>query len=275
MIILSSTNDIVNVDVAGGTGYAMHYVSTYIDRDQTTGEVGAADRRLTTAVSASTTTLVQAPASGTTRKVSSLFLRNAHASSAATVVVYLYNGSTEYQLYQATLLAGESLNYMDGVGFKVVSDTTRSERIMMLYGTSTHATAATWANIGTLTCPMKAGVLYSIFAVLFHANDASTTGSRFGFNIDDAPSSSFFSLIDVVTPSVTSATMCSGSTSARDTALAATTTGSTATRLAIISGMLVPSAAGTFALRASSEVTVANGLRIWAGSFLRVFRATG
>jgi len=41
--------------------------------------------------------------------------------------------------------------------------------------------------------------------------------------------------------------------------------------LAIISGYIVPSADGTFAVRCASEVAVASGLTIKAGSWLRIW----
>jgi hypothetical protein len=66
-----------------------------------------------------------------------------------------------------------------------------------------------------------------------------------------------------------------GVTTAHDSAITAQTTGSTSSRLAIIAGYIQPSADGTFSMRATSEVTVANGLTVFAGSWLRVFRHTG
>ena len=58
---------------------------------------------------------------------------------------------------------------------------------------------------------------------------------------------------------------------ALDTAVAATTDSTTTMVMSIMSGWFNPSASGTFAVRACSEVAVAAGITIKAGSFLRVF----
>jgi hypothetical protein len=192
------------------------------------------------------------------------------------VLVQVNANSVLYELHKATLLAGESLCYTEKTGFFKLCDTTRSERIMIMSATSVHATAGVFADITGLTCPVKANILYAYYACLHVTNNATTTGSRFGFNIGAAPTDAIISEIGVVTPSATSASLQSGSATAVDTsASGATITGHTTSALHILSGFIIPSAAGTFALRAASEVTVANGLVVGIGSFLRIFRPTG
>lgn len=275
MIILSATTDSISITTSSGSAYDTDAVCTYIDRITANGVVGAADRQLTNFATASTADVVNPPASGFTRNVKTMNFRNAHATSAVDILVMLDANGTLYELHKATLLAGESLSYIENIGFFKLSDTARAERILVMDADSVHATAATFANITGLTVPLKAGVLYGIFCCLHHINNASTTGAQFGYNIGAAPTDARLSTIDTVTASVTASVHSAGSITARDTAITAQTTGSAVITLAIIAGFIIPSAGGTFAMRATSEVTVAAGLTVKAGSFLRVFRPTG
>jgi hypothetical protein len=277
MLMLTATTDSIAVTTSAGTGglYDVDVVSTFIDRVTSTGAIGAAQRELENIASATTVDVVEEPAADTTRKVKYLNIRNAHATSAVDVLVQLDANGTFYELHKATLLAGESLCYLEKVGFFKLVDTTRLERVKVVTADSVHATAATFADITGLQCPMKAGIQYSILACLLHVNDASTTGSQFAYNIGAAPTSALFGTLDTVTNSATAAVLSAGSTSTRDTAFSAQTTGSAAIRLGLIGGSIVPSADGTFSLRATSEVTVAAGLTVKVGSWMKVFRATG
>jgi hypothetical protein len=71
-----------------------------------------------TAISTATTMdIVAAPAAGQ-RNVQSLLARNKGAASDDLTVV-LNRSATGYELFKATLQAGETLSYLDGVGFQV------------------------------------------------------------------------------------------------------------------------------------------------------------
>jgi hypothetical protein len=106
--------------------------------------------------------------------------------------------------------------------------------------------------------------------MLIHKADATTTGAQFGFNIGAAPTAAYFAQFGTVTASVTAAAVASGVVTARDTAGAAETTSSITDVVTMIYGYIQPSADGTFALRATSEVTVAAGLTVEVGSWLHV-----
>jgi len=277
MLMLTATTDSIAVTTSNGTGgfYDLDVVSTFIDRLTSTGAVGAANRELELITTATTVDIVEEPASDTTRKVKYINIRNKHVSASCDVIVKLDDNGTFYELHKATLLAGETLCYLEKVGFFKVVDTARNERIKVMTADSTHATAATFADITGLQLPMKAGVIYGVFCCLHHINNATTTGSQFGYNIGAGPTDARFSTIDTVTGSTTASVHSAGSITARDTAITAQTTGSAAITLAIIAGFIIPSADGTFSMRATSEVTVGSGLIVKAGSFLRVFRPTG
>lgn len=78
---------------------------------------GCSQGKITTAT---TTTVLSAPASGTSRQIKSVFICNRHASVANTVTVKKDISGTEYLLTSPTLLqAGEKLSYEDGAGWSL------------------------------------------------------------------------------------------------------------------------------------------------------------
>jgi len=117
---------------------------------------------------------------------------------------------------------------------------------------------------------LLSGHKYVWEAVLFHKADATTTGAQFGFNIGAAPTVSRFGCRTGVTNGVADAAESMGVATARDTAASATDTSSVTDVMTILGGYIQPSANGTFSVRATSEVTVAAGLTIAVGSWLRV-----
>jgi len=272
MLVLTANTDKISLITSSGADIAV--VASYIERDSTSGAVGVADRQLSKPLTATTTTIVGGPATGTTRNIKSIFMKNLDASVSNDLTVQLDQNATLYEMYKCTLLAGETLEYIDGMGFIHLTNSQRLERTVYVTADSTHATAATFADITGLQVPMLSGVLYNFLCHLYHINNATTTGSQFGYNIGNAPSDSRISTIDTVTGSVTASAHSAGSVTARDTAITAQTTGATAIVPAIISGFIIPSADGTFSMRATSEVTVASGLIVKKGSWLRVWQPT-
>lgn len=115
MILLTTTNDIIQVVTtsAATTDYAVGWV----DLDDTT-MVGPGSGQGVIS-SATSTTIVAAPASGQQRKVQSLWITNTSTTTANTVTVVKDVSATEYRLYKAVLGVGESIHYTDGVGFSV------------------------------------------------------------------------------------------------------------------------------------------------------------
>ena len=119
-----------------------------------------------------------------------------------------------------------------------------------------------FADVPGLSVPVRAGARYCFEARVFHKNDANTTGSQFAVNLGTAPTALRLGLLDTVSNSAT----------ARDTAAAAETAGSTDERMAVMSGYAVPAADDTLTIRMKSEVAVAAGVTVLAGSWLRVWR---
>jgi hypothetical protein len=274
MIILSLTTDKVSL-ITSSTA-AIDVVTSYIDRDQSTGTVGLADRKLTAITTATTTDIVSVPAATTTRNVKAMHVRNKGAASNDVTIQFNANG-TLYELFKTTLQGGECVEYVEGVGFfktTLAGLLGRFDRTVYVTADSVHATAATLADITGLSIPVLNGVNYNFQAMLFHISNASTTGAQFACHLTTAPNLIIASTIDTVTGSVTASAHSAGSVTAVDTILTAQTTGSATITLAIISGFFNAGADDNFTMRATSEVTVASGLTVKKGSWLRVWQPT-
>jgi hypothetical protein len=275
MLLLTSTSDIVRVITSSG-GASIQPHASWIDNASGTITPGRTNTAAIT--SATTTTVVGSPSASTQRNVKKLSLVNGHASASETLVVEHFDGTTATDLTGPIVLrAGEWLEF-DQRGRWTHYDSNGTpydpapKLDVCLYKTADQAfaTAASFADITDLTVALKSGKKYAFEAVLFHISNATTTGAQFAVNIGAAPTSLIVGNIDTVTNSVTASAHSSGVQTARDTALTAQTTGSAANAIGFLAGFIIPSADGTFALRATSEVTVAAGLTVKAGSWLRI-----
>lgn len=247
---------------------------SWVDKNTSTGAIS--EGRTNTAIASATTTDITAtPAATTNRNIKALTVRNKDATASNDVtVVYDANG-TDCELYKVTLLAGDTLQFIEGVGFYVLTATARMLRMLRVASDVINATTS-FADITGLTCPVMSGRQYNFLANLYHQTNATTTGAQFGIN-GPAMISMILSSIAQITASVTAATYgSSASVTALDTAAVVETTGPGAVNmLVIVSGYFNPSANGNFAMRCKSEVAVASGLTVKAGSWCNVWETTG
>lgn len=122
MLFLTSTD---KVQVVTGTGVStINMYSAYADVDSS--KVVAVGRNAVAVTTATTTDLVAAPASGSSRNVKRLNIGNDSASP-CTITVQFYNGTTAFILESVTLAAGERLGYEEGTGFRVFDATGREK----------------------------------------------------------------------------------------------------------------------------------------------------
>lgn len=222
--------------------------------------------------SAATTDVVATPAASTTRNVKTLHIRNKDASLACDVTVVYNQNGTAFQLHKVTLNTGDTLEYVEGVGFFVITSAAKLDAKLRVANDVVFATAATFADITGLTCPVISGKQYVFEAYLFHIANATTTGAQFGIG-GVTMTAMRINEVDVILGSLTAATMGSNTTdvTAVNTAAIAETTGAATVVVAQLYGWFNPSASGTFAIRGTSEVTVAAGLTIKQGSWARVW----
>lgn len=233
-----------------------------------------------TAISSATTTdILTAPASGKFLTVKHINIRNRHASTSCDVTVQLDRSATNYEIHKVTLLAGEALQFIEGVGWFVLKSG-RTDRWMMLTGSDYVNATTSFSDITGLTCPVINGKVYNWMAMLLHVANATTTGPRFGVNGPSMTAIQAAQIIRSVTLTSVDATtvesQSAGPATAVDTSAGgATATGNVSVTAALLSGVFTAGADGTFALRGQSEVAVAAGLTVKVGSWLHVWEPTG
>lgn len=276
MLLLSSTADKLRLVTGSAVDVDVHASFVDITGSPSVATPSRTNSKITTAT---TTDIVASPAASTIRNVKTLHVHNVHASSSVLITINHTDGTNVVKLYEVTLLAGERLAYVEGQGFRVI-DVNGAERIstvkldakLRVVSDVVNATTS-FADVTGLTQNLQSGKKYAFECHLFHQTNATTTGAQFGVNIGAAPTVLDLCAIQQITSSVTAAAYGSSAmVTARDTAAVVETTGPGAVNmLAILSGFIQPSADGTFAIRCASEVAVASGLTIKAGSWLRIW----
>jgi hypothetical protein len=123
MIILDAITKSVEVVLGGAVAANQaQVVASYVDVTTTTYAPGCSDTQTN---GATPVTAIAAPSSATQRQVKLLTVYNAD-TALITLTVRYNNNSTIRKLWQGTLLPGEELVYMDGIGFEVMgADGTR------------------------------------------------------------------------------------------------------------------------------------------------------
>lgn len=111
MLILASTSDLLRL--VTDSAATVDCFASWVDRNAGTDTPGNTPTAIS---SATTTTIVAAPAASTVRNVRSLLVRNKHATLTVTVTVQIYNG-TAYELEKRVLGPGQSLQFVEGAGF--------------------------------------------------------------------------------------------------------------------------------------------------------------
>ncbi len=129
MILLTSTSDVIKVVTATAVTIDVH--ASYMD--YSSSAVVTAGRLNSAITTATTSTVVTAPASSTTRNVKTLNIKNIHASSSCTITLQHFDGTTTIELRKVTLLAGETLSYVEGEGFAVFDTSGQKKTTSAMY----------------------------------------------------------------------------------------------------------------------------------------------
>jgi hypothetical protein len=109
---LTGTSDLIRVVTT--TTADIDVQASWADQTTTAFTPGRTNTLITTAT---TTTVVGSPAASTQRAVTSLKVRNDHASNSNTVTILHTDGTTAVNVWSGTLLAGEQVQY-DGKRFE-------------------------------------------------------------------------------------------------------------------------------------------------------------
>jgi hypothetical protein len=115
MLLLATTS--AKLQVITGSAVTVDVHASFADFD---GSTTTLDRQNSAITTATTTDVVGAPGASTQRNIKGLFIRNKHASSSVAITVVRFDGVNSFELYKTTLLAGESLSFVDGHGFRVI-----------------------------------------------------------------------------------------------------------------------------------------------------------
>jgi len=137
-------------------------------------------RQNTAITTATTTDVVAAPAASTVRNVKTLHIRNKHATSALDVTVVFDQNGTDYELHKETLRAGESLEYVEGIGFFVLQARTPDIITKKLAADQSNSTATTTEVTG-LTQAVGVGSYLFDYRVIYQSG-ATTSGVKWSVN---------------------------------------------------------------------------------------------
>lgn len=269
MITLTATTHIL--ELTTGSATAVDVFVSYVDHTTAGGTLGDQQTLITTAT---TTTILSAPAASTQRQVKTIIINNTAASSNAIVVKKDISG-TEYDLFTVTLGPNEALHYTDGQGWQAFTNagsvkescnqgiapisTSMSAVVLSSDRTNNNATANTIADVTDLSFPVTTGTYWFRF-VIWYTSAATATGSRWTIN---GPANSLLGYrqswgLSAVGTSGTDV-MTEHNAGAYDTPSASNATSSTATagqaNIAIIEGLITPTASGNVIARFASEVS--------------------
>jgi hypothetical protein len=115
MLLLTSTSDVIRVVTSAVSDIRVH--ADFADKTVGIDDVAMGRTNTAAITSATTTTVVGSPAVSTARNVKALYIHNVHATVTCDVTVEHYDGSIASRVSKATLLAGESLDFIEGLGF--------------------------------------------------------------------------------------------------------------------------------------------------------------
>lgn len=117
MIFLTATDEVLQLTLV--QAISTDITVGWIDHSDT-GAVPDTNQLNTS--TAGSTEIVSSPASGEQRQIKFLSVRNGHASTTQTVVIQKDDGTAFDLTSDVELLAGETLQYIDSIGFKVFDD---------------------------------------------------------------------------------------------------------------------------------------------------------
>ena len=281
MLLLSSTSDLLRVITSAALNLDAH-----VSFADLAGASPAFDRKNTPISTATTTTICNAPGSGVVRSVKTMCLRNRDATTSNDVTVVLTDGTNAMELIKVTLLAGEALHYHEGAGFYVTNALGRTKTdasnngnqvavnalnlvVLSADVTNNNATANTIADVTGLSFSVVSGFTYFFRFLISFTAAATTTGSRWSVNGPASPT--LLSYRSNYALTTTTETVNNG-LSAYDTPAAANaTSAATGANVAVIEGIITPSANGTVIARFASEVS-SSAIVAKAGSVLEWVR---
>lgn len=292
MLLLASTSDIIRVDTSATANIDVH--ASYMTWDPDSGTDPQPGRQNTNISAIATTTVVAAPAANNFRTVKTIHIRNRHATTANQVTVEHFDGTTAAELISILLPAGWVLHYDEGAGWEVLDANGRSLQnasdngsqaavnalnlvVLSADVTNNNATANTMADVTGLSFSVTAGETYAFEFIIHFTAAATTTGSRWAINGPASPTFLGYRSSVGLSTAGTAGTDVNTDTNAAvyDSPAASNASSPTATaaqtNIAIMEGIIRPSANGTVIARFASEVA-SSAIVAKAGSLLKWYR---
>lgn len=178
MLNLTDTND--KLQVITSAAVTVDVVSAYADLNTSTGAV-TPGKQLTAISTATTTDIVAAPGSSVVRNVKTLHIRNKHASLSTDVTVQFNDNATLYEMHKATLRAGETLEYIEGVGFFTITNPSNPVLRVSKLGSDQSNSTTTPTELTGMSLTTGTGTFYFVYAILYQSS-VTTTGVKFSVN---------------------------------------------------------------------------------------------
>lgn len=261
MLLLTSTSDKIQLVSSSTAPLEVH--ATYVD----SGTPVVPGRKNTEIVTATTTDVVASPGASVYRNVQTLVCRNSHGSTSNTVTVRHTDGTIVVDIYSVTLAAGETLQYLDGVGFQVLTlsgavktsqnqgantiGSALSAAVLAADVTNNNAVANTIADVTGLSFPVTSGKKYYFRFIIQYTAAATTTGSRWGISGPGASAMRYRSEVSLTTTTITT---IEGSAAHDLPAASNASSAATAANIAVIEGFYEASATGNVIARFASEI---------------------
>lgn len=113
MLQLAATTDKLQLTTSAAVNTDVHV--SYVDHTLS-GDNVEGNRQNTAITTATTTDILASPSSGVIRRVKLMTIRNKGTATQVVTVIFDANG-TDYEAYKETLIGGEMLQYIEGLGF--------------------------------------------------------------------------------------------------------------------------------------------------------------
>lgn len=284
MLLLTATTD--TIEIVTGQACSVDAHASYMDMSNADPPVvkgstsGRTHKNITTATT--TASCVPAPAASTIRNVKSLNIRNKHATDSVTVTVQFNQNASLFELHKVTLLAGEALEFIEGIGFFVLGAQMlgyKKELASDASNSTTTAAEVTGLSLATATGNfafryyLRVQTSASGTAVKFAVNyDGTVTAFVYWYYAATSLATAADGVIDQTVSSTTGGLFCVEADRAKSTtALTAFVSIDTANAdtLFVIDGMMVVTVAGNLELWHGSETAAATS--VMAGSKLLVW----
>jgi len=263
MIILTNTTDKISVSLSGTvTTNQIRCFASY--RDTTTSTITPL-RNVTLTNNTTLVDVVTSPAASTQRIVDYMSFYNSDTVTQTVNIEFNDNG-TVYELMVASISSGEKIEYQEGQGFKVLGAngaiktsytlgtspiSPYLQSVVLTSDVTSNAAANSIADITGLSFAVNAGTKYYFKFFIWYTSAATTTGSRFSVN---GPAFTYLNYASryslTATTDTTNTLLQAYDLPAASNATSGTTTGN----LALIEGVVQPSASGTFTARFASEL---------------------